>query len=135
MHSQAPPPRTAGTPLGLGHVAVDRRASNTELRGDLSDGVSTFPISAGLVVHGLRESDLARSQFWFLTTGAPTGSSGSQAVPGSFGHQRVLELGDRADDRKEQTTDRGRGVDPLVQHDQIDLSVPQLVRHFDEVLQ
>ena len=116
-------------------MPVDRRASNAELLGDLSNGVSAFPIRTGLVVHGLGEGDLVWAKFGLLATGAPTGTRGSQTVPGSFRHQRVLELGDRADDGKEQSTDRSGSINPLVQHDQVDLVILQLVRQPDEVLQ
>jgi len=38
----------------------------------------------------------------------------------ALGHQRVLELRDRADDLREQPPDGRGGVDPLVEHDEVD---------------
>jgi len=39
--------------------------------------------------------------------------------PCAFGHQRVLELGDGAEDLEEYPAHRGRGVDALVEHHQV----------------
>jgi hypothetical protein len=44
----------------------------------------------------------------------PRARAAAKAVAGAFGHQGVLELGDRAADLKEHPADRRRRVKPLV---------------------
>ena len=53
----------------------------------------------------------------------------------SFGHQRVLELCDRAEDVEEHPPDGGRGVDPLVEHDEVDAAALEQLRELDQVLE
>jgi hypothetical protein len=47
----------------------------------------------------------------------------------------VLEFCDRPENLKEHPPDRGRGVDALVQHHQVDLALLQILGQGDQVLQ
>ena len=47
----------------------------------------------------------------------------------------MLELGDRPDDLKEQPADRGRGVDSLIEGNEVDAALPQLAGELDQMLQ
>jgi hypothetical protein len=47
----------------------------------------------------------------------------------------VLEFCDRAEDLEEHPPDDGRGVDALVEHDQVDLVLLQVLGQGDQVLQ
>jgi hypothetical protein len=47
----------------------------------------------------------------------------------------VLELCDRPEDLEEHPPDRGRGVDALVEHDQVDFLLLQVLGQGDQVLQ
>jgi hypothetical protein len=116
-------------------VAVDRGACDPELVGDLLDGVLAVPVGAELVVHVLRDLRLASGELRLLTTGAPPFTSCVEAVAGAFGHQRVLELSDRAEDLKEHPADRRRRVDALVEHDEVHAPRLQLRRQCDQMLQ
>lgn len=107
-------------------MPVDRRTRDTKFFSDLSDGVSAFPIITGLVVHSLSKDDLTGAKLGLLATGTTPRTRSSQPVAGAFGHQRVLELRDRPDDRKEQSTNGSRGVDSLIKDHQVDLVVLQL---------
>jgi hypothetical protein len=80
-------------------------------------------------------SDDAALELGFLAAGAPARASGVEAVAGAFGHQGVLELGDRAEDLKEHPADRGGRVDPLVEHDEVHAPGLQLRGERDQVLQ
>jgi hypothetical protein len=52
-----------------------------------------------------------------------------------LGHQRVLKLGDRADDLEEQPAHRRGGVDALVEHDEIHAAVLEQLGELDQVLE
>lgn len=104
-----------------------------ELGGDLFDGVHQAPVGPGLLIHLLRDLRLPGSEFGFLAAGAAAGAGRGQPVMGALGHQSVLELGDRAENLEEHTTHRGGGVDVLVEHDQVDTTLPQLGGQLDEV--
>jgi hypothetical protein len=69
---------------------------------------------------------LERGELRFLPASAATGPGGGQPVDGALGHQRVLELGNRAEDLEEHPPNRGAGVDALIQHDQVDAACLQL---------
>ena len=47
----------------------------------------------------------------------------------------MLELCDRAEDLEEHPADGGGGVDPLVEHDEVDAAGLQQLREFDQVLE
>ncbi len=47
----------------------------------------------------------------------------------------AFELGDRADDLEEQPADRRRGVDPLIEHDEIDAALLEMPGELDQMLQ
>jgi len=47
----------------------------------------------------------------------------------------VLELGDRAENLKEHSADRGRRVDALVEHDEVHAARLQQCRERDQVLE
>lgn len=121
--------------LGFREVSVDGRAGDAELGGYLGDGVGTLPGGVGFVVHSLGERDLAWSELWALAAGAAPGSSCGEAVPGPFGHERVLKLSDGPDDGEEQSTNGGGSVDALVEHNQVNLLVLQLLRQVNQVRQ
>ncbi len=116
-------------------MTVDRGPADTELRRDLRDGVRPVPVWAGFLVHPLGEFHLPRSELGFLPAGASPGAGSGQAVHRAFGHQGMLEFCDRAEDLEEHPPDRGRGVDALVEHDQVDLVLLQVLGQGDQVLQ
>src|SRR6266545_1160985 len=78
---------------------------------------------------------LACGEFGFLAAGAAAGAGGGEAVEGAFGHECVFELGDGAEDLEEHPAQRGRGVDALVEHHQVDAPLVQLGGQLDEVLE
>src|ERR1035437_5939874 len=73
-------------------VTVDRGPADTELRGDLPNGVRPVPVRSPLLIHAPGEFHLPGAELGFLPTGAPTGAGSSQTIPGAFGHQGVLEF-------------------------------------------
>jgi hypothetical protein len=89
-------------------VAVDRRAADGELRGDLRDGVLALAVPTGFVVHLPRQLDLARPELRFLSAGAAACASGDESVERRRVRRasvrtsaRVLELCDRTEDVEE----------------------------------
>ena len=67
-----------------------------------------------------------RRELGFLAACASAGAGGVEAVAGAFGHQRVFELSDRAEDLKEHPADGGRRVDALVENHEVDAPRLQL---------
>ena len=47
----------------------------------------------------------------------------------------MLELGDRPEDVEEHPADGGRGVDPLVKHDEVDAAALEPLGELDQVLE
>ncbi len=115
--------------------AVDGRPGHAELGGDRRHRVAPFAVLAEFVVHLPGEFDLARAQFGLLAAGAPAGPRRRQAVPGALGHQRVLELGERAEDLEEHPAHRGGRVDALVEHHQVHTALPESGGQGDQVRQ
>jgi hypothetical protein len=103
----------SGTRLGLLQCAVDGLAGDTEIGGDLSDG------AVPSVLRLPNQLDLPWRELRLLPTDTPAGSGGGQAIHRALAHQRVLKLPDSTDDLKEQAPNRRRGIDPLVEYDQI----------------
>jgi hypothetical protein len=116
-------------------MAVDRGAGDAELRRDLGDGVAPLPVLVGFFVHLPGQRHLAGAEFGLLTAGAAPGPRGREPVDGPFGHQCVLELGDRAEDLEEHAADRGGGVDALVEHHQVDPAGLKVLGQVDQVFQ
>jgi hypothetical protein len=116
-------------------MAVDRRAAHAELGPDLRDGVCLSPVVSNLLVHLPRKLDLPWSELGPLPSGPAARPGGRQAVHRALRHQRVLEFRDRADDLKEQSAHSGRGVDPLVEHDEVDAAFMELLRGLDQMLE
>ena len=83
----------------------------------------------------LSDLRLTQRELGLLATRAAAGASGIQAVAGAFGHERVLELGDRAEDLKEHPADRRRRIDALVEHDEVDLLGLQLLGQRHQMLE
>ena len=67
--------------------------------------------------------------------GAHRGRGGVQAFTSAFDDELTDEFCDRAEDVEEHAPDRGRGVDALVEHDQVDLALLKVLRQGDQVLQ
>ncbi len=101
-------------------MSIDRRSADVELGGDLRDGVLLLAVVAGLVVHLACQLDLPRSELGSLAAGAAAGAGRGKAVHGSLGHERMFEFCDRAEDLEEHPAHGSGGVDPLVQHDEVD---------------
>jgi len=81
------------------------------------------------------DSTLAGRELRFLATGPTPAPRRRQTIPGAFGHQRVLELGDRPEDLKEHAAHRRRRVDALIEHHEIEPTSLQLMGQFDQVLE
>ena len=112
--SARPQTRATGTRLGLLQCAVHGLAGHAEVRRDLSDG------AVPTVIRLPSQLDLPGRELRLLPAGPPAGSGGGQTIHRALAHERVLKLADSADDLKEQSPNRGRRVDPLVEHDQVD---------------
>src|ERR1035437_7647119 len=117
----------------LAKVTVDRGPADTELRRNLRDGVPPAPVRAGFLIHTPGEFHLPRPELGFLPAGAPPGAGSSQAVHRTFRHQGRARLC-RAEDLEEHAPDRGRGVDALVEYDQVDLVLLHVLGKGDQVL-
>ena len=92
-------------------------------------------VGAELVVHVLGDLGLAGGELGFLAACSPARASGVEAIAGAFGHQRVFELGDRTEDLEEHPADRRRRVNPLVEHDEVDLLGLQLLGQRHQMLE
>lgn len=116
-------------------MSVDGRSGDAELGGDVGDGVQAPAGGPDLLIHLLRDAGLARGQLGLLPASAAAGAGGGEAVEGALGHECVFELGDGAEDLEEHAAHRGRGVDALIKHDQVDAALLQLGGQVDEVLE
>ncbi len=100
-------------------MSVDRGAGDAEFFGDVSDGVSSFAFGVFLFIHVAGQSDLAGSEFWFLSAGPSSCAGRGESVAGAFGHKGVLKLGNGAQDLEEHPPGDGGRVDALVQNYQV----------------
>jgi hypothetical protein len=116
-------------------MAVDGRAADAELGGDLRDRVPALTVPTSLVIHLPRELHLSRPKLGLLTSSATSRAGGGEPVHRPFGHQCMLEFRNCPDDLEEQPPHGGRGVDPLVQHHEIYVAALQELGELDEVLQ
>ena len=85
-------------------------------------------ISAFFVVHCSSDLRLPSGELRFLAARATTGTCGFQPVTGPFGHQRMLELGNRTKNVEEHPPQRCRVVNALVENHKIDTSSVELFR-------
>jgi len=110
---------------GWFEVPADGFAGHAEGSGDLGDGVLTFTVGAGLVVHAAGRLGLPGGQLGFAAAGPAAGPGGFQALAGAFGDEVGEHLVHRGQDVEGEPAGRGGGVDALLEHDQVDPAVGQ----------
>lgn len=116
-------------------MPVDRGSADPELGRDLRDGMCPLAVLTELVIHLARELHLPRSELRLLPARSTAGPRRGETVHRALRHQRVLELSDRADDLEEQPADRRRGVDPLIEHDEVNAALLEMLGELDQMLQ
>ena len=118
--------RAVVTSHGFGEVAVEGAPADTDGRRDLGDGVPA-------VEHLTGDAQLCRSHYAGPAPDPPASPRGCQALEGGLRDQVGEHLVLGRQDVEQEPAGRGRGVDPLVQHHQIDPALVQLPGQLGEV--
>lgn len=114
-------------------MTVDRGLADTELRRNLRDDVRPVPVRASLLVYTLA-TFTCRGPSWVSARQCTPGRGQRPDRPSYVQTSRRAQFCDRAEDLEDHPSDRGRGVDALVEHDQVDLAVLQVLGQGGQVL-
>jgi hypothetical protein len=116
-------------------VAVDRGSTDAKLGGDLRDRIPALCRSGRLVVHVARKLDLPGAGLRLLparATARPRSASPSivRSDISAYSNSAIAPM-----IWKNSRPDRDGGIDPLVEHDQVDVSLLQFAGELDQMLQ
>lgn len=116
-------------------VAIDGGAADTEPIGDLLDGVLTLAVRPLHLIQRAGHLDSVGVQSRGPAADTAASARGGEPFKGALHDELTQELIERAEHVELQTPGRGRGVDALLDHQQVDFAPSQVGGQIQQVAQ